>query len=85
MTPLLAAAVAARNDAQILRLQSQENRAQLRQRLEENRAVQSRCLRTYGTMFRTRDLPVPSPWSDLPWRRAGHDLDDVMVPLGSSE
>jgi hypothetical protein len=85
MTPLFEAAVAARNEAQDLRLRTHTRRRQLQRQRAEIRVLQSRCLRTYGAMFRTRDQRVPSPWSDLPWRRAWHDLDDVLVPLEGGE
>jgi hypothetical protein len=85
MTPLFEAAVAARNDAQVLRLRTHASRRQLRQRMKEIRAVRSHCLRTYCAMHSRRDERVPSPWSDLPWGRAGRHLDDVLVPVEHSE
>ena len=75
-----AAAGAARGNAQALRLFSAAIRARARRGVEEARWRHTRVTSTVEALPKRGELRYRSAWSDLSWRAAEHDLDEVLVP-----
>jgi len=83
MTPaaLRIAAVAAREDARMLRAVSGARRAALRRSCGLSRRRLRTCSTTFASLNCTRDLRYRSAWSDLQWQLPDRDLDRVLVPI----
>jgi hypothetical protein len=77
---LVEAAAAARAEARAQRLRSQVSRFELRRRSADIQRTHATCSETYAGLERTRGVRQCSPWSDLPWRYPGADLDLILVP-----
>jgi len=78
---LVQAASAARSEAQQLRLSTQPRRLEMRRRSQQIRRLETRCRITWAWLSATRMERRRSPWSELPWRDAGAELDGILVPL----
>ena len=81
LTPelLCVAALAARDDARRLRIESASRRGDARRALETAEMRRTRAILMKKRMLRTRDLRYRSAWSDLPWQMPDSELDRVLV------
>ena len=77
-----AAAGAAREEAQLLRVRSSERRRRAdRRRFDDAEILRARCRSTCSAVSRTREARDRVTWSDLPWHGPDAELDDVLVLL----
>jgi hypothetical protein len=78
---LRAAAGAAREQAQMLRVGSSERRVELRRRFADAEILRAKCRSTCSAMSYTREARDRVTWSDLPWQGPEAELDDILVLL----
>lgn len=74
-------AAAAREEAQLLRVRSNERRVELRRHFADAEILRAECRSTCSALSRTREAWDRVRWSDLPWHGPEAELDDVLVLL----
>lgn len=77
---IYANAIAAREEAQRLRLKSATRRLEVRRSRVESRRRLSTASVTFAWLERARTRRFRSAWSDLPWQLPNGELDRVLVP-----
>lgn len=77
---LLAAAVAARDDARRLRTMSISRRGEARRANETAQQRRMQALLMQKRLLRARNVRYRSAWSDLWWQMPDGELDRVLVP-----
>ena len=78
---VIAAAASTRAEARRLRHLSQSRRLELLRHSRELARLRARLVRRSERLARTRETGQRSPWSDLPWRYPGRELDRILAPL----
>jgi hypothetical protein len=74
-------ALAARADATRLRMETRELKLVVRGNLARSRKRLDRAVVEANRAQAWRDVPLPSPWSDLRWTRSLDALEKTLVPL----
>ena len=76
-----AAAGAACEESQLLRVRLAERRRDLRRRSVEAEIIRAKCRSTCSALSHTREARDRVTWSDLSWRGPDAELDDILVLL----